>query len=210
MLPGHRMKTLVQLTLTTLALTSLACASSGTQKAPGSQTASTKKKTEPLPCNPEGQTQDLRTADVDGDGVDDVYKYYEELDDPERPGERKRSVVRQDLDLNWDGRFDVCRFFDVDGFAKREELDLDFDGKVDEWRTYERGVIVKSERDRNNDGRPDIIRRYKDGKLVQKDSDTNNDGQVDRWEYYSGNKLDRIGVDMDHDGKVDRWSKSSS
>lgn len=204
------MKTLIQLSLTSLALASWACAgsSSSTPQA-GSQATAAKRQTEPLPCAAEGQTQDLRTADVDGDGVDDVYKYYDEVDDPERPGERRKMVVRQDLDLNWDGRFDVCRYFDVDGLAKREEMDLDFDGKVDEWRFYERGVIERSERDRNNDGKPDIIRRYKDGKLVQKESDTNNDGQVDRWEYYTGNKLDRIGVDLDHDGKVDRWSKSS-
>ena len=160
-------------------------------------------------CSDEGKTANVRESDVDGDARPDLFKYYNDVDDPDRPGERKTILVRQDIDLNWDGHLDICRFFAVDGTVAREEFDLDYDGRIDEVRTYEAGVITLSERDRNNDGRFDVIRRYKNGKLIQKEVDTNDDGNIDRWEYYSGKSLDRIGIDLDHDGKVDRWAKSS-
>ena len=161
-------------------------------------------------CTDEGHTADARPADVDGDGKPEVMKYYQEGPDAERPGEQKLNLVRQDIDLNWDGRLDVCRYFNPAGIVIREEMDLDFDGRVDEVRTYEEGVVVLSQRDRNNDGRADVIRRYKAGKLAQKEIDTNEDGQADRWEYFDGERLERVGIDLDHDGKVDRWAKAGS
>ena len=160
-------------------------------------------------CSETRKTKNLKEGDVDGDGRADTFKYYKEIDDPERPGEKKVILVRQDVDINWDGRLDICRFFDDKGKVDREEFDLDYDGKVDEIKLYEEGVIKTAKRDRNNDGRYDVTRTYKNGKLVQKATDTNDDGKPDRWEYFDGNRLDRIGVDADHDGKVDRWAKSS-
>lgn len=159
-------------------------------------------------CGEEGRTQDARQTDVDGDGRPEVVKFYQEGDDPERPGERRPLLTRQDIDLNWDGRLDVCRYFMPTGMVTREEIDLDYDGRIDDVRFYEDGAVARSERDRNNDGKADVIRRYKGGKLVQKDVDTNDDGQADRWEYFDGEKLDRVGIDLDHDGKVDRWAKA--
>jgi hypothetical protein len=160
-------------------------------------------------CSETRKTDDVKEGDVDGDGRADTYKYYKEIDDPERKGERKVILVRQDVDLNWDGRLDICRFFDDKGKVDREELDLDYDGKTDEVKIFANGVIQTAQRDRNNDGRYDVTRRYKNGKLVQKETDTNDDGKPDRWEYYDGDRLDRIGTDADHDGKVDRWAKAS-
>lgn len=161
-------------------------------------------------CSDENKTGNAQPADVDGDGRPEVVKYYQDVDDPERPGQKKSALMRQDIDLNWDGRLDVCRYFSAAGVVVREELDLDYDARVDDVRWYEEGTIVRSERDRNNDGRADVIRRYKAGKLTQKEVDTNEDGQPDRWEYFDGDRLERVGVDMDHDGKVDRWSKAGS
>jgi hypothetical protein len=163
----------------------------------------------PSACSEEGRGGEPRSTDVDNDGRPEVIKYYQEVDDPERPGTRKTALVRQDIDLNWDGKLDVCRTFSPAGLALKEEVDLDYDGRIDEVRYYEDGVIARSERDRNNDGRADVIRRYKSGKLVQKEVDTNDDGQPDRWEYFDGDKLERVGIDVDYDGKVDRWSKAS-
>ena len=152
-------------------------------------------------------TNDVRTSDLDNDGVPEVFRYYETIDDPERPGQTKTVLVRQDIDMTWDGRVDIWRYFDVDGKTEKEEWDTDFDGNVDETRFFVRGVIVRSERDRNNDGRADVVRYYKEGKLDRKESDTNEDGQVDRWEYYTGQTLERVGIDKDYDGKVDSWAK---
>lgn len=153
------------------------------------------------------KTGNVRTSDLNHDGVPEVLRYYETIDDPERPGQKKTVLIRQDIDMTWDGRVDIWRYFDVDGKTEKEEWDTDFDGNIDETRFFQRGVIVRSERDRNNDGRADVLRFYKDGKLERKESDTNEDGQVDRWEYYTGQTLERIGIDKDYDGKVDSWSK---
>lgn len=156
----------------------------------------------------QGATADVRTADLDNDGRPEVTKYYKNVPDPDRAGETKTILVRQDIDLNWDGKVDIWRYFNERGFAEKEEWDTDYDTKIDEIRHFEDGVIVRSERDRNNDGRFDIVRHFKEGKLERKESDTNDDGRIDRWEYYSGNVLDRVGVDKDHDGTVDTWAKS--
>lgn len=155
-----------------------------------------------------GATDDVRTSDLDNDGRPEVIKYYKTIDDPERPGQKKTILVRQDIDLTWDGKTDIWRYFDANGLAEKEEWDTDYDGKVDETRHFEGGIIVRSERDRNNDGRPDVMRYYKEGKLERKETDTNGDGQVDRWEYFQGRVLDRVGVDRDHDGSVDSWAKA--
>ncbi len=160
--------------------------------------------------NQGGKTEDVRTSDTDGDGTPEVYKYYKTGADPERPGEQKTILVRQDIDVNWDGRIDIWRYFAQDGTVEKEEWDNDYDGKVDETRVFEAGVIVRAERDRNNDGTPDVTRYYKGGKLERKESDTNHDGKVDRWEYYTGRVLDRVGIDKDHDGSVDSWAKKKS
>jgi antitoxin component YwqK of YwqJK toxin-antitoxin module len=161
-----------------------------------------------VPGGKDGKTADVRTTDVDNDGRPEVIKYYKMVDDPEKTGAQKRMLVRQDLDVTWDGRTDIWRYFDVGGKVTREEWDTDYDGNVDETRFFEGGVLVRSERDRNNDGKADVNRYYKDGVLERKESDTNGDGQVDRWEYYNGTALDRIGMDKDHDGTVDFWTKS--
>jgi hypothetical protein len=161
----------------------------------------------PLPGGQEGASENQRTADLDNDGRPEVIKYYKMGADPAKPGEQKPLLVRQDIDLTWDGRIDIWRYFSDKGLVEKEEWDTDYDGKVDEIRYFEDGTIVRSERDRNNDGRFDIVRHYKNGKLERKESDTNDDGRVDRWEYYTGNVLDRVGVDKDRDGSVDTWAK---
>lgn len=164
----------------------------------------------PIAGGKQGATDDVRTADLDGDGRPEVYKYYRSGSDPDHPGEKKNLLVREDLDLNWDGKIDIWRYFDERGQVVKEEWDTDYDGKVDEIRYFEGGVIVRDERDRNNDGHFDVVRYYKNGKLERKEVDTNGDGKIDRWEYYSGNILDRVGIDKDHDGTIDTWAKAPS
>ncbi len=190
----------------------IALAGCATQSGQTKGQAQAKKPAEkhPVAGGETGATDDVRTSDIDNDGRPEVYKYYSRIDDPDRPGEKKTQLTRQDLDLNWDGKIDIWRYFDAKGKVEREEWDTDYDGKVDETRFFENGVIARVERDRNNDGRPDMIRYYKAGKLERKESDTNGDGQVDRWEYFTGRTLDCVGVDKDHDGSVDTWAKAQA
>jgi hypothetical protein len=156
----------------------------------------------------QGATNNVRTADLDGDGRPEVWKYYKTASDPDHPGEQKMILVREDLDLNWDGKPDIWRYFNDKGQVEKEEWDTDFDGKVDEVRYFEDGVIVRAECDRNNDGKYDVVRFYKNGQLEHKEVDTDGDGKVDRWEYYNGKVLDRVGMDKDHDGTIDTWAKA--
>lgn len=161
-------------------------------------------------CSPAGPGEQLRTSDVNGDGIPEVCKYYRSVDDPERPGQRRSVLFRQDLDVNWDGKVDIKRLFEADGKVSREEWDADYDGRVDKVSVYDEGKIVRSERDLDNDGRMEVMRFYANGKLDRKETDSNGDGRTDRWEYYNGRVVDRVGVDKDGDGKVDSWAKASS
>jgi hypothetical protein len=190
-----------------LALLVPACGGKQKTKSPATPAAQPEAPKVAIPGGQEGATENTRTADLDNDGRPEVIKYYKTGSDPARPGESKPILVRQDLDLNWDGRVDIWRYFTDAGLVEKEEWDTDYDGKIDEIRHFEEGLILRSERDRNNDGRFDVVRHYKDGKIERKESDTNDDGRVDRWEYYNGNVLDRVGVDKDHDGTVDTWAK---
>ncbi|MEM7675771.1 MAG: hypothetical protein AAF449_07170, partial [Myxococcota bacterium] len=42
-----------------------------------------------------GATDDVRTADIDNDGRPEVFKYYQSIPDPDKPGQRKTVLVRQ-------------------------------------------------------------------------------------------------------------------
>src|SRR5688572_4437186 len=175
------MKPLPILFVSTIAIGLAGCASTK-----GSKTGEGEKKpaeeSRPVAGGQQGATDDVRTSDIDNDGKAEVYKYYGRVDDPDRPGEKKTQLTRQDLDLNWDGKSDIWRYFDGKGKVEREEWDTDYDGNVDDTRFFDNGVIARAERDRNNDGKADMIRYYKSGKLERKESDTNGDGQVDRSE----------------------------
>jgi hypothetical protein len=212
MLAPMQRSLLVVPSIAALALWASACggskARSGGPESPAKSATAQPAVAKQMPGGSEGATSNVRTADLDGDGRPEVWKYYKEGSDPDKPGEKKMIIVREDLDLNWDGRPDLWRYFDDKGQVVKEEWDTDFDGKVDEVRYFENGVIAKAERDRNNDGRYDETRYYKQGKLERKEVDTNGDGKVDRWEYYNGTTLERVGLDKDHDGTIDTWAKA--
>ena len=150
--------------------------------------------------------EQVTEQDVNGDGKPDVWTYT--VRDADAPGPDGTRRVRQELDLNWDGRVDLTRYFDTKGDQTRETLDLDFDGKVDATYFFEKGVNTRRERDVNSDGRVDSFTFYEGGTLVRKERDTNTDGKVDYWEYWEGGQVDRIGEDLDGDGTVDKWTRN--
>jgi hypothetical protein len=144
--------------------------------------------------------------DVNGDGAPDMWTYAVKEKDADGVEQERR--VRQELDLNWDGRVDLTRYFDAKGDPARETLDLDYDGKVDATYFFEKGINTRRERDVNGDGRMDSFSFYERGALVRKERDTNTDGKVDYWEYWEGGQVDRIGEDLDGDGTVDKWTRN--
>jgi hypothetical protein len=117
-----------------------------------------------------------READLNGDGIKDVVRYY---NDEGRP-------IREESDRNFDGRIDMITFFQ-DGRVVRQEIDSDYDGRVDTKVFYERGRVVRTERDlagRSTAGswRPDRWEYFEDGRMVRMGTDLNGDGTVDRWD----------------------------
>jgi hypothetical protein len=144
--------------------------------------------------------------DLNGDKQADVWVYSVVAKGPD--GKDVDRVIRKELDINWDGRVDISRTYDENEQLAVEKLDLDFDGKVDQVNYFEKGVVVRKERDLTASGKPSLWLYYEKGKLVRKERDTNGDGKVDYWEYWEGDQVDRIGEDLDGDGTVDKWTKN--
>jgi hypothetical protein len=148
----------------------------------------------------------VKEFDLNGDKRADVWVYSVAGKGPDgKPIDR---VVRKELDINWDGRVDIARTYDENEQLSVEKLDLDFDGKIDQVNYFEKGVVVRKERDLTASGKPSLWLFYERGRLVRKERDTNGDGKVDYWEYWEGDQVDRIGEDLDGDGTVDKWTKN--
>ncbi len=120
-----------------------------------------------------------READLNGDGIKDVVRYY---NDEGRP-------LREEADRNFDGQMDVITYFQ-EGHVVRQEMDTNADGKVDAKLFFEHGHLVRTERD-----------------LAGRS--TANQWRPDRWEYFEHDRMVRMGTDIDGDGTVDRWDRDA-
>jgi hypothetical protein len=165
----------------------------------------------------------VESIDVNGDGQPNVTHALE--------GERR---VCTELDLNFDGKMDMTRFYEDDGVTpKREEYDYDFDGLIDEvliyeegalvrreldtnfdhrvdtWILCEDGYVVRVERDRRRRGRPDVFEEYQDGFLTVAAYDENLDGKPERFEFFEGGRIVATGVDTTGDGEADERTRVS-
>lgn len=145
--------------------------------------------------------------DLNRDGKPDVWTYT--VTTKGADGKEVERTVRKELDLNFDGKVDVTRYYDEKEQIEREMSDMDYDGKVDVVDYYEKGIIVRKERFTNTtSSKPRVIVYYEKGKIARKEEDLNGDGKIDYWEYWEGDQVDRIGEDLDGDGNVDRWTKN--
>lgn len=118
-----------------------------------------------------------READLNGDGIKDVVRMYNE--------EGRPKLEEADRDL--DGQMDEITHFAA-GRIILQEIDSNGNGQVDTKIYYEDGQPVRGERD-----------------LAGRS--TQDKWQPDRWEYYEDGRTTRIGSDVDGDGKVDRWDR---
>ncbi|MFW6051893.1 MAG: hypothetical protein ACODAU_12005 [Myxococcota bacterium] len=167
---------------------------------------------------------EVQSTDVNNDGAPDIHHVVVD-------GRRKCT----EIDLNYDGRTDIVRFYDGDGETPvREEHDFDFDGKLDQiaffeagdlvrkeldtnfdsridtWLWCEGGRVKRAERDRRNTGEADTWEVYEKGVLTQAAYDENNDGQPEKWEMFDAGRLAEIRYDTDYDGEADRKEQVSS
>jgi hypothetical protein len=148
-----------------------------------------------------GPGETLSQYDLNHDGRPDVWKV------TRRAADGREVLVRRQLDLNGDGKIDVWEEYDQAGSLVKQTVDLDFDGRPDEVIHFEKGQVVRKEMGFAFDGKPHAWLYYEKGKLVRKERDENGDGRVDVWEYWDGDEVDRIGYDLDGDGRVDRWEQ---
>ena len=112
-------------------------------------------------------------------------------------------VAQERHDFDFDGRLDQLSFF-REGELVRKELDTNFDNTIDTWLWCAGGWVVKSERDRQRDGKADVWETYTQGVMVEAEYDENNDGQVDRWDSFRNGKLVLTQYDDNRDGEPDR------
>lgn len=153
---------------------------------------------------PDGTVQ--QTTDLDGDGQPDVWTSFRE----QKTGKDqvRRVMVHKAVDLNRDGRVDIQMIYDDQGDLVREELDLDFDGRADVVRHYRKGKLEREDVASRFDGRIDIRKFYEDGVLVVKQVDTARNGHFDEFQYFLGNRLARVGWDRDGDGKPEVFEEN--
>ena len=174
---------------------------------------------EPVQVQADGNTQ-IERIDVNSDKKADVYKFYRVLSGDANDKNAKKVLVRKEMDVNFDQRFDIVQYFTGEPGKEiliREEMDLDFDGRVDTTRHYKDGHVQRVELDLGFDGKIDTWRYYQltkndEGKtvnrLIEKRRDKDGDGAVDVWEYFTKGRLTKIGYDTTGDGSPDRFKKT--
>ena len=146
-----------------------------------------------------------------------LWKVFVKKNDSQGKEKANLVLVRIEIDLNFDGKIDIKRFYKKN-VKTHEMFDLDYDGKIDLITYYSQGYPFKKAYFLHSKTKPDVFKYFevegKKGKkhirLVRKERDTDLDGKIDYWEYWENGSLDRIGRDTDFNGKVDVWEKSSN
>jgi hypothetical protein len=200
------------------------CASCKKGGSDGTTTAE-ERRTEPQPLVAKDCSGgDTQGVDVNGDGKPDITHHV-------KGGKRLCSV----MDLNFDGRGDLLRFYAEDGEALKleqhdydfdghiddqvffkagtvaqKELDTNFDGLIDTWMWCKGPLVEKAERARRKPGRVDTWESYNKGLLAEIQYDENGDGRVEKWEAFEDGSLTEVRIDTTGDGKPDRSDPAGS
>jgi hypothetical protein len=119
-----------------------------------------------------------------------------------------KTVAFEQHDYDFDGRLDEQTFFEA-GALKRKELDTNFDGLVDTWLWCAGPLVEQAERARRKPGRVDTWETYQNGLLAQIEYDENSDGRVEKWELFKDGLLTETRIDTTGDGQVDRTEIAS-
>ena len=145
--------------------------------------------------------KNVEVRDVNGDGVPDLWVYY----DPQRPGE----IIRQEEASHNDGRVDTWSYF-KDGKMIRREVDTRQAGRPDRVYFYIGDQIAREERDENGQGTITYRASYQTGRLARVERDSSGGGRADLWTYYDtateGEIVVREERDLNGDGIPDMWS----
>lgn len=118
-----------------------------------------------------GSVELCRVADLNMDGRNDVFIYFDEAGN-----ERRR-----EYDFDRDGRPDEIDIL-KGGVIVEKDREMNFDGKLDTWDYYEGGKLKRRERDTNADGIVDQWWDFYDPnnpKCARVANDLNQDGEPD-------------------------------
>jgi hypothetical protein len=145
--------------------------------------------------------KNVEVRDINGDGVPDLWIYY----NPQKPGE----IMRQEEASKGDGRVDTWSYF-VGGLLVRREVDTKGQGRPDAVFHYASDKIAREERDENGLGRMTYRATYENGRLAKVERETGGGGRSDFWVYYDttkdGEAVIKEEKDLNGDGTVDLWT----
>ncbi len=145
--------------------------------------------------------ENVDVRDVNGDGVPDLWVYY----NPKKPDE----ILRQEEASNYDGRVNIWNYFKNKQLVRRE-VDSGNHGRPDTVFYYVDDKITREERDESGAGRMTYRATYENGRLATVEKETRGDGRTDLWIFYDttklGEKVVREEKDLDGDGLIDVWS----
>jgi hypothetical protein len=148
----------------------------------------------------------VRQFDMNRDGNPDLWKILRKV--KQADGKTVELLERMELDINYDGKIDIFRFYNERSELVREEMDLDFDGKIDVAIAFEGGKVVRKELSQGFDESIRIWKHYEDGRLARIERITRSDGKLpDTFELYQDGQLAAVGYDKDGDGKPDVWQR---
>ena len=154
---------------------------------------------------------EIEKYDINGDKKPDVWKFYNLDGTKETPNaQRKRILAAKHMDVNFDAKVDMKIKYNKFGAVVEEQMDLDFDGKFDATDFYANGALIKRALAMNFASKPNVWKFFSKGKLTRKERDTNRNGKPDVFEYYEKGKLTRLGYDRDGDGKPDDFDQVSN
>lgn len=143
--------------------------------------------------------------DLNGDGRPDVMKVYEEYPDADDPSLNRTRMRERHVDVNYDGKINNKREYDESGQLVKEWLDLNLDGKFELVNYLNNGVVIRKEILDAETGKVAANRFYAGGTIVRVEKDLSGNDKIDYWEFYEKGILDRIGRDVNGDGRADSW-----
>jgi hypothetical protein len=151
---------------------------------------------------------EIEKYDLNGDKKADVWKHFNLEGGKDIPNaQRKRVLALKEMDVNFDTKVDMKIHYNKFGAVVKEVMDLDFDGKFDAIDYYTNGNLYKRELAMNFAAKANMWKFFSKGRMIRKERDTNRTGKPDLFEYYEKGRLIRIGYDRDGDGKPDDYDE---
>ena len=145
--------------------------------------------------------KNVEVRDINGDGVPDLWIYY----NPLKSGE----IVRQEEASKGDGRVDTWSYF-KEGKLLRRDVDTHGQGRPTTVYYYTDDKMVREERDEAGSGTMTYRGHYENGRIAKVERDTGSRGRPDLWVYYDtsqdGERVLKEERDLNGDGVADIWT----